>query len=201
MTIRSDVAMQGIPADRATKHATAKLSAAFASRLEELQSAWMRRTGRRRLAQSIAHLDDRLLADIGLGPQDLGFAERVARSRATGTAYGRAARRGLAQTGNRRVRHRERFECGVRVVTAWTVIDSNGELLARFIAGSPREVGRKVVRNRYDPFRLEVSPSYRELFDRDLKSALAREDWQIVPLKRRTQKRRPNKDQLELTLN
>jgi hypothetical protein len=77
----------------------------------------------------------------------------------------------------------------------------NGELLARFIAGSPREVGRKVVRNRYDPFRLEVSPSYRELFDRDLKSALAREDWQIVPLKRRTQKRRPNKDQLELTLN
>lgn len=48
-------------------------------------------------------------------------------------------------------------------MTAWTVIDSNGELLARFIAGSPREVGRKVVRNRYDPFRLEVSPSYREL--------------------------------------
>ena len=86
-------------------------------------------------------------------------------------------------------------------MTAWTVIDSNGELLARFIAGSPREVGRKVVRNRYDPFRLEVSPSYRELFDRDLKSALAREDWQIVPPKRRTQKRRPNKDQLELTLN
>jgi hypothetical protein len=71
MTIRSDVAMQGIPADRATKHATAKLSAAFASRLEELQSAWMRRTGRRRLAQSIAHLDDRLLADIGRVPRTL----------------------------------------------------------------------------------------------------------------------------------
>ena len=53
-------------------------------------------------------------------------------------------------------------------MTAWTVIDSNGELLARFIAGSPREVGRKVVRNRYDPFRFEVSPSYRELFDREV---------------------------------
>ena len=49
----------------------------------------------------------------------------------------------------------------------WTVKDSKGELLPRFIAGTPREVARKVVRNRYDAFRLEVSPSYRELFDRD----------------------------------
>ena len=84
---------------------------------------------------------------------------------------------------------------------AWTVKDSKGELLPRFIAGSPREVGRKVVKNRYDAFRLEVSPSYRELFDRDLSSVLAHEDWRIVPIKRRTGKRRRNKDQLELTLN
>jgi hypothetical protein len=34
---------------------------------------------RRRLARSIAHLDDRLLADIGLNSEDLGFSERFAR--------------------------------------------------------------------------------------------------------------------------
>ena len=56
------------------------------------------------------------------------------------------------------------------------------------------------MRTRYDAFRLEVSPSYRELFDRDLKAALAREDWRIVPLKRRTRKRRRNDAQLELEL-
>ena len=69
---------------------------------------------------------------------------------------------------------------------AWTVKDSKGELVPGLIAGSPREVGRKIARTRYDAFRLEVSPSYRELFDRELKSVLQREGWQIVPLKRRT---------------
>jgi hypothetical protein len=77
------------------------------------------------------------------------------------------------------------------VPVAWTVKDSNGGLLPGFIAGSPWEVGRKIARARYDAFRLEVSPSYRELFDRDLKSVLQREGWQIVPIKRRTRARRP----------
>jgi hypothetical protein len=72
------------------------------------------------------------------------------------------------------------------VPVAWTVKNSKGELLPGFIAGSSREVGRKIVRARYDAFRLEVSASYRELFDRDLNSVLQREGWQIVPLKRRT---------------
>ena len=84
---------------------------------------------------------------------------------------------------------------------AWTVKDSKGELLPRFIAGTPREVARKVVRNRYDPFRLEVSPSHRELFDRDLKSVLAREEWRIVPVKHCAQRRRRNDGQLEFKLN
>ena len=78
----------------------------------------------------------------------------------------------------------------------WTVRDSKGELLPRFIAGSPREVARKVVTTRYDAFRLEVSASYREQFDRDLKTVLARHDWQIVPLKRRTRVHRRNEAQL-----
>ena len=82
MTVRSDLAMQGALADRERQPATATLSAAIASRLSDLQSAWMRRVGRRRLARSIAHLDDRLLADIGLSAEHLGFSERVARSRA-----------------------------------------------------------------------------------------------------------------------
>jgi hypothetical protein len=87
------------------------------------------------------------------------------------------------------------------VPLAWTVKDSKGDLLPRFIAGSPRDVARKIVRSRYDAFRLEVSPSYRELFDRDLKAVLTREDWRIVPLKRRTRKRRRNDTQPELKLN
>jgi hypothetical protein len=58
------------------------------------------------------------------------------------------------------------------------------------------------VRSRYyDAFRLEVSPSYRETFDRDLKTVLAREGWQIVPLKRRTRVCRRNHAQLEFKLN
>ena len=82
MTARSDLAMQGALADRERQPAMATLSAAIASRLSDLRSAWMRRVGRRRLARSIAHLDDRLLADIGLSAEHLGIFERVARSRA-----------------------------------------------------------------------------------------------------------------------
>jgi len=84
------------------------------------------------------------------------------------------------------------------VPIVWTVRDSKGELLPRFIAGSSREVARKIVTTRYDSFRLEVSASYREQFDRDLKTVLAHHDWQIVPLKRRTRAHRRNEGQLEL---
>lgn len=68
----------------ATQRANVKLSAVIASRWVELRSAWKRQANSRRLARSIAHLDDRLLADIGLRAEHLGFAERVARSRAKG---------------------------------------------------------------------------------------------------------------------
>jgi hypothetical protein len=89
------------------------------------------------------------------------------------------------------------MEC---VVRAWAVIDKSGEHVSPFIAASPREVGRKVVGNRYDAFRLEVSPSYRELFDRDVQAILVRENWRIVPVKRRARGRTSAK-QLELKLN
>jgi uncharacterized protein YjiS (DUF1127 family) len=61
---------------------TGTFRAAIASRMARLRFAWERQVSSRRLARSIAHLDDRLLADIGLSAKDLGFAERVARGRA-----------------------------------------------------------------------------------------------------------------------
>ena len=84
MTIRSHMVMSGTLVDgRATEHTSARLSATTPIRLTELQSIWVRFLARRRLARSIAHLDDRLLADIGLSAENLGYAERVVRSRAT----------------------------------------------------------------------------------------------------------------------
>ena len=67
--------------------------------------------------------------------------------------------------------------------TAWTVRDSNGQLLGDFAAGSRLDVGRKVVPAHYDAFRLHVSPSYRELFDRALGQILERKGWEIVRIR------------------
>ena len=65
-------------------------------------------------------------------------------------------------------------------MTAWTVKDSNGELLADFAAASPLDVGCKVVPQRYDAFRLRVSSSYREMFERAVAQALSLRGWEIV---------------------
>jgi len=62
----------------------------------------------------------------------------------------------------------------------WTVRDNTGQLLVGFVAGSRFEVGRKLLGNRYDAFRLQVSSSYREVFDRELRNVLERYGWQIV---------------------
>ena len=77
----------------AKPHAVRRLPASIASRLAELRFAWRRRAARRRLARSIAHLDDRLLTDIGLGPERLGFAGRVARSAAANVGMWTATKR------------------------------------------------------------------------------------------------------------
>ena len=61
--------------------------------------------------------------------------------------------------------------------------------MTRFVGGSRFEVGRKLLGNRYDAFRLQVSSSYREIFDRELRNVLEREDWQIVPLVRQRRTR------------
>ena len=85
MSGQSHLALPGNFLDyRTSEPAPTTLPAAIASRLAKLRSAWRRRASSRRLVHSIAHLDDRLLADIGLGPEDLGVAERLARRRTTG---------------------------------------------------------------------------------------------------------------------
>jgi hypothetical protein len=87
------------------------------------------------------------------------------------------------------------------VTAAWAIEDSKGQLLPDFIAGSRREVGRKIVPARYDAFRLQVSSSYREAFDRDLEKVLEQRAWRIVPVRQRAgDRRRPSGDQLELNL-
>jgi uncharacterized protein YjiS (DUF1127 family) len=49
-----------------------------------LKAAPVRWLSRQRLSASIAHLDDRLLADVGLGPSDLALGERLIRRFAAG---------------------------------------------------------------------------------------------------------------------
>ena len=65
----------------------------------------------------------------------------------------------------------------------WAVRNSNGDLLESLTGNSPLEVGRKVVPNRYDAFRLHVSSSYREMFNRAVAQVLQRERWEIVRVK------------------
>jgi hypothetical protein len=56
-----------------------------------------------------------------------------------------------------------------------------GRGTVNFVCASRLEVGRKVVPVHYDAFRLHVSSSYRELFDRAVSQVLEREGWEIVP--------------------
>jgi len=69
------------------------------------------------------------------------------------------------------------------MTAVWTVKDGCGRLFPEFTGPSPREVGRRIVPAHYDPFRLHVSSSYREMFDRAVAQVLAREGWQIVRVK------------------
>jgi hypothetical protein len=66
------------------------------------------------------------------------------------------------------------------VMTTWVIRDGSGRILPDVACSSRYEVGRRILPGRYDPFRLEVSSSYRELFDKALQQALDREGWQIV---------------------
>jgi hypothetical protein len=70
---------------------------------------------------------------------------------------------------------------GLDAVTIyWTIKDSTGRHLPHFIANSRLEVGRKVVPIYFDVFRLQVSASYRQAFERAVLKVLERQGWQIV---------------------
>ena len=86
---------------------------------------------------------------------------------------------------------------------AWTVKDSEGNVLPWFTSVSRLELERKIVPTHYDAFRLQVSSSYRDIFARDLAKVLAYKDWQVVRVRRKAAPRRPttNKAELKLTLN
>ena len=66
------------------------------------------------------------------------------------------------------------------MAVAWTVKDSTGQLRSDFLSASRLELGRRIVPSHFDPFRLHVSQSYRELFDRAVGRVLAQEGWEIV---------------------
>jgi hypothetical protein len=66
------------------------------------------------------------------------------------------------------------------VTVVWTLKDRTGQLRTDVLCASRVDVGRRIVPGRYDPFRLEVSPSYRAMFERAVDQVLAREGWSIV---------------------
>jgi hypothetical protein len=70
-------------------------------------------------------------------------------------------------------------------MTSWAVKNHNGQILPEFRGCSRIEVGCKLLPARYDVFRLHVSASYRELFERTLRQLLQQNRWQIVEIKRR----------------
>ena len=70
-------------------------------------------------------------------------------------------------------------------MTTWAVKDHNGQFLPDLRGSSRIEVGCRVLPARYDVFRLHVSASYRELFDRALQQVLEENRWQMVEIKRR----------------
>ena len=80
------------------------------------------------------------------------------------------------------------------MTAAWTIRDGNGHLHAEFAAVSPLEVGRRIVPAHFDAFRLHVSPSYREVFDRAVQKVLAQQGWQIVKTRARSHKRARSSD-------
>jgi len=76
---------------------------------------------------------------------------------------------------------------GAAIMTfAWTVKNANGEVLSHFTSALALEVACKLVPDHYDAFRLQVSSSYREFFERALKQVLEHKNWRIVRQRRKS---------------
>jgi uncharacterized protein YjiS (DUF1127 family) len=61
------------------EYATARAPSKIALSWERLRSRWTRWAARQSRRRAIAHLDGRLLADVGLCSADLGWSERLIR--------------------------------------------------------------------------------------------------------------------------
>lgn len=71
-----------------------------------------------------------------------------------------------------------RFSCpqviGSTLIVDSLIKDRSGRILSDFLGPSRIEVGCKVLPVRYDPFRVHVCASYRQLFERALMQLLER---------------------------
>src|SRR5262249_50410058 len=77
--------------------------------------------------------------------------------------------------------------CGSLLVShIWTVKDCAGHELRHFTGTSRFDAGRRLVPTHYDAFRLHVSQSYREMFDRELTKVLSEKRWQIIRKRTKT---------------
>src|SRR5262245_34180240 len=69
---------------------------------------------------------------------------------------------------------------------AWTVKDCAGHVVPDFTGPSRFDVGRRLVSTPYDAFRLQVSHSYLQMFDRELAKVLSDKCWQIIRIRAKT---------------
>jgi hypothetical protein len=67
----------------------------------------------------------------------------------------------------------------------WTITDSAGRVVPNLTGASRLDVERKVLPTYYDPFRLHVSRSYRQIFDREVAKVLSRKSWRIARVRSR----------------
>ena len=79
---------------RATARENAAATRWIASAGTTLRSFAIRLADRYRLGCGIAHLNDRLLADVGLSPQDLGLSESLMRGSASDAGFWAFDKRG-----------------------------------------------------------------------------------------------------------
>lgn len=63
---------------------------------------------------------------------------------------------------------------------AWTVKDASGRLSEVYVGISKHDVERRVVATHYDPVALRFDPTYRELFEKELRDNLAESGYTIV---------------------
>jgi uncharacterized protein YjiS (DUF1127 family) len=94
MTMRMAITMpEAILGPRPVEFVRAPAAGSLATGWNGLRSRWARWLARKRLSRSIAHLDDRLLADVGFSPDDLGSGERFIRRFAAGASIWAAGER------------------------------------------------------------------------------------------------------------